>query len=83
MLAARLGDDFHFTPGTKLNFTDIGDSPTQSFLPLVVPIINDGIVEPPEFFICTLQGGAAVDVDQNGRVRIEIRDDDREHMHVI
>ena len=85
MLAASLGSDFIFTPGTRLNFTDVETNQSLSIEELVVPIINDDIAEPCESFICTLQGGAldAVRGIEPNRVTIRICDDDGEHMHVL
>ena len=82
VLAAELGKDFTFTEGSQLEFREIGTSPSLSFSPLVVPIINDNITEPCESFICTLQA-SVVDAVRDGdpnRVTIQICDDDREHM---
>ena len=83
LLAASLGSDFNFTPGTRLNFTDVETIQSLSFEELVVPIRNDDIAEPCESFICTLQGGAldAVRGIEPNRVTIQICDDDGEHMH--
>ena len=85
MLAASLGSDFIFAPGTRLNFTDVETIQSLSFEELVVPIINDDIAEPCESFICTLQGGTldAVRGIEPNRVTIRICDDDGEHMHVL
>ena len=85
MLAASLGSDFIFTPGTRLNFTDIETTQSNSSEELVVPIINNDIAEPCESFICTLQGGAldAVRGIEPNRVTIRICDDDGELMHNI
>ena len=84
MLAASLGSDFSFTPGTRINFTDVDTIQSLSFEELVVPIIDDDIAEPCETFICTLQGGAldAVRGIEPNRVTIRICDDDRELMLV-
>ena len=84
MLAASLGRDFIFTPGTRINFTDVETLRSLSFEELVVPIRNDDIAEPCESFICTLQGGAldAVRGIEPNRVTIRICDDDRELMLV-
>ena len=51
----------------------------------MISIINDGIAEPCESFICTLQGGAADPIRgiKPNPITIEICDDDREHMHVL
>ncbi len=83
MLAATLGSDFIFTPGTRINFADVETIRSLSFEGLVVPIIKDDITEPCEFFICTLQGGAldAVRGIEPNRVTIRICDDDGEYMH--
>ena len=85
LLAASLGSDFIFTPGTRLNFTDIETNRSLSIEDLVVPIINDDIVEPCESFICTLQGGAldAIRGIEPNRVTIQICDDDGELMSVL
>ena len=83
MLAAF--PDIDFTPGTRINFTDVETIQSFSSEEFVVQIINDGIAEPCESFICTLQGGAldAVRGIEPNRVTIKICDDDREHMHVL
>ena len=85
LLAANLSSDFIFTPGTRLNFTDVETRRSNSSEELVVPIINDDIAEPCESFICTLQGGAldAVRGIEPNRVTIRICDDDRELMPVL
>ena len=85
LLAANLSSDFIFTPGTRLNFTDVETRRSNSSEELVVPIINDDIAEPCESFICTLQGGAldAVRGIEPNRVTIQICDDDRELMPVL
>ena len=85
LLAASFGSDFTFTPGTRINFTDVKTIRSLSFEELVVPIVNDNIAEQYESFICTLQGGAldAVRGIVPNRVRIRIRDDDCELMPVL
>ena len=85
LLAASLGSDFIFTPGTRLNFTNVETNQSLSIEELVVPIINDDIAEPCESFICTLQGGAldAVRGIEPNRVTIRICDDDGELMPVL
>ena len=84
LLAASLGSDFIFAPGTRLNFTNVETNRSLSIEELVVPIRNDDIAEPCESFICTLQGGAldAVRGIEPNRVTIRICDDDRELMPV-
>ena len=80
-LAAFPNQDFSFTPGTRIRFTDVETRRSFSSNVLVVPIINDDIAEPCESFICTLQGGAldAVHGIEPNRVIIKVCDDDREH----
>ena len=82
-LAAFPNEDFRFTPGTRLRFTDVETPRSLSSNVVVVPIINDDIAEPCEFLICTLQGGAldAVRGIEPNRVTIRICDDDGEHWH--
>ena len=81
LLAAFPGQDFSFTPGTRIRFTDVEIPQSFSSNILVVPIINDGIAEPCESLICTLQGGALDSVRgiEPNRVTIRICDDDGEH----
>ncbi len=85
MLAAYFGSDFNFTLGTRLNFTDIETTQSNSSEEVVVPIINDDIAEPCESFICTLQGGALDGIRgiEPNRVTIIICDDDRELVPVL
>ena len=85
MLAASLGSDFIFAPGTRLNFTNVETNRSLSIEELVVPIRNDDIAEPCESFMCTLQGGAldAVRGIEPNRVTIRICDDDGELMSVL
>ena len=80
-LVALPGQDFSFTPGTRIRFTDVETPQSLSSNVLVVPIINDDIAEPCESFICTIQGGAldAVRGIEPNRVIIRICDDDGEH----
>ena len=83
MFAAIPGRDFNFTPGTKLNFIDVGSLKSRSFDPVMISIINDDIAEPCESFICTLEGGAAdlIRGIEPNRITIEICDDDRKYSH--
>ena len=85
LLAASLGSDFIFTPGTRLTFTDVETLRSLSIEELVVPIRNDDIAEPCESFMCTLQGGAldAVRGIEPNQVTIRICDDDGELMSVL
>ena len=85
MLAASLGSDFTFTPGTRINFADVETIQSLAFEELVVPIINNNIVEPCESFLCTFQGGAldAVRGIEPNRVTIRICDDDGELMPML
>ena len=85
MLAASLGRDFIFTPGTRLNFTDVETLRSLSIEELVVPIINDNIAEPCESFICLFEGFALDTVRsiEPDRVTIRICDDDGEYMHLL
>ena len=82
-LAALPNQDYNFTTGTRLRFTDVETPRSLSSNVVVVPIINDDIAEPCEYFICTLQGGAldAVRGIEPNRVIIRICDDDGEHWH--
>ena len=82
-LAAFPNQDFNFTTGTRIRFTDVETRRSFSSNVLVVPIINDDIAEPCESLICTLQGGAldAVRGIEPNRVTIRICDDDGEHWH--
>ena len=80
-LAAFLNQDFNFTTGTRIVFTDIETPQSLWSNELVIPIISDVIAEPCGFLICTLQGGA-LDVVRGiepNRVTIRICDNDREH----
>ena len=85
MCAAYRGRDFNFTVGTKLHFRDIGFTRSYSPDQVVIPIINDNMVEPRESFICTLQQPTVhlVQTIFPSQVTIEIHDDDGEHMHVL
>ena len=49
----------------------------------MIPIINDGIAEPKESFLCILQGSLldSVRAILPNEVKIEIYDDDGEHAH--
>ena len=71
--------DFNFTTGTLLHFIDVGTVRSLS-TELVIPIINDGIVEIRESFICTLQGGTvdSVQTISPNQVTIEIMDNEGE-----
>ena len=84
LLAASLSCDFIFTPGTRINFTDVETLRSLSFEELVVPSITDDIAEPCESFICTLQVGAldAVHGIRPNQVTVRICDD-RELMAVL
>ena len=82
-LAAFLNQDFNFTTGTRIVFTDIETPQSLWSNELVIPIISDVIAEPCGFLICTLQGGA-LDVVRGiepNRVTIRICDNDCEHWH--
>ena len=85
MCAAYRGRDFNFTVGTKLHFREFGSTRSYSPDQVVIPIINDDIVEPRESFICTLQKPIVHSVQTifPSQVTIEIHDDDGEHMHVL
>ena len=77
MCAALPGRDFNFTVGTKLHFRDGGTRRSLSRDEVVIPIINDDIAEPREFFICTLQEGIvdSVQAIPPSQVVIEILDE--------
>ena len=83
LLAAFPGTDFNFTAGARLNFRDVDTFQSFSSDQVVIPIINDDVVEPCESFICTLHGGSvdSVKAIEPNLVTIEICDDDGEHMH--
>ena len=83
-LVAFPGQDFSFTPGTRIRFTDVDTTQSLSSTVLVVPIINDDIAELFESFICTIQGGAldAVHGIEPNQVTVRICDDDSEHIHI-
>ena len=83
LLAAFPSIDFNFTAGTRLNFRDVETLQSFSSDQVVLPIINDDIAEPCEYFVCTLQGSGVDSVRgiAPNRVTIKICDDDGEHMH--
>ena len=82
-LAAIPNQDFNFTTGTRIVFTDIVALRSLSSNELVIPIINDVVAEPCESLICTLQGDALYTVRgiEPNQVTIRICDDDGEHWH--
>ena len=48
----------------------------------MIPIINDDIAEPCEYFVCAQGTGVdSVQAIEPNRVTIKICDDDGEHMH--
>ena len=78
-LAAIPNQDYNFTTGTRLRFTAVETPQSLSSNVVVVPIINDDIAEPCEYFICILQGGLdSVRGIEPNRVIIRICDDDGE-----
>ena len=85
MFVALPGRDFNFTctAGAKLHFTDVNTYRSLSSDKVVIPIINDGIAEPRESFLCILQGSLldSVRAILPNEVKIEIYDDDGEHAH--
>ena len=84
LFAAFPGRDFEVISGTILQFTDVETLRSNSSNRVVLSIIDDEIVEPCEFFICTLQGFAVDGVRGvcPNRVTVRICDDDGEHKRI-
>lgn len=85
LIAALPGEDFNITEQTVFRFEDVQTRKSKSIKPLVIPIINDGVAEPTESFICTLQGGTVAPVRgvEPNQVTIEITDDDGEYVYLL
>ena len=86
LFAAFPGRDFGFTctTGAKLHFRDVNSDRSFSSDQVVIPIINDDIAEPCEYFVCAQGTGVdSVQAIEPNRVTIKICDDDGEHMHVL
>ena len=62
-------------------FRDVETIRSLSSNELVIPIIDDSIAEPCEYFICTLQAQDSVHIIEPNQVTIRICDDDGEHKH--
>ena len=82
LFAAFPGIDFNFTGRGRLNFRDVETLQSFSSDQVVIPIINDDIAEPCEYFVCAQGTGVdSVQAIEPNRVTIKICDDDGEHMH--
>ena len=62
-------------------FRDVHTIRSLSFEELVIPIIDDSIAEPCEYFTCTLQAQDSIRIIEPNQVTIRICDDDGEYKH--